>query len=143
MSLCEAEDKRDHIDMAIKGYDVKEIPCSIPIIYGSDDNKKSDQKPEVNDKKLMEQFVIEGKKVEHFNRDKKRKTPYNGFFRKIWARLFGISAKFLWGDTKQPMRWERIRICKKKKCNKPRQYGGICMYKSKNEKCRYESIVKG
>lgn len=45
MALYEVEGKNDHIDLTVKCPNGKEYPCVIPIIYGSDDGSKSDQKP--------------------------------------------------------------------------------------------------
>jgi len=44
MALYEAEGKENHIGLMINDCDGKEIECTIPVIYGSSDDSKSDQK---------------------------------------------------------------------------------------------------
>lgn len=104
-----------------------------PIIVDGKTVCYRDDTPLNDYEKLVQQFKIERKNVEHFISDKKR-SKYNNWFQKLWAKLFGISGKFLFGDTKTCI-IEKIKWCNKKKCNKKKCK--IFMLKNGNIRCRY------
>ena len=81
--------------------------------------------------KLVSQFKSDRSKVEEeWMSDSKRKSRYNNFFDKIWMKLFGISGKFLWRDTKEKNM--KVKICTKKKCGIR-----VCKTRKADEACRY------
>jgi len=99
-----------------------------------------DDTPLTDQEKMMYQFVSERSKVEVENSDNIRKTKYNGLFQKIWAKLFGVSGKFLWGDTKKPCLFEKAVICKRMKCpDKPFHKNGRSCGNKRGVRCRYQS----
>lgn len=82
--------------------------------------------------KLVYKFKSERSKVEQETlTDIKRKSKYNNFFDKIWMKLFGISGKFLWRDTKRCPITEKVKWCNKKKCNK------VFECKKRRTRCRF------
>ena len=89
--------------------------------------------------KMMYQFISDRSKVEVENSDNIRKSKYNGLFQKIWAKLFGISGKFLWGDTKQRCLFAKTIICKRMRCpDEPFVKNGRVCGNKKGVKCRYQ-----
>ena len=98
-----------------------------------------DDTPLTGAEKVMYQFVSDRSKVEVEDSDNIRKSKYNGLFQKIWAKLFGISGKFLWGDTKQRCLFAKTIICKRMKCpGEPFVKNGRVCGNKKGVKCPYQ-----
>jgi len=97
-----------------------------------------DDTPLTDTEKMMHQFVSDRSRVEVENSDNIRKSKYNGLFQKIWAKLFGISGKFLWGDTKERCLFVKRVICKRMRCPEPFVKNGRVCGNKRGVKCRYQ-----